>query len=181
VTCIVGYRHGGKVWIGGDSAGVSGYDLTPRADPKVFVRDGIAMGFTTSFRMGQLLAHRLKVPPLPEKRADLMRWMVHDFVDAVRACLKEGGFATKSSEVETGGTFLVGVRGRLFAIESDYQVGEALAPYESVGCGRAYAIGACAVLADREPSRPEALVREALRVAAANSAGVRAPFRVVSA
>jgi hypothetical protein len=32
VTCIVGLVEGGVVYIGGDSAGVSGYDLTVRAE-----------------------------------------------------------------------------------------------------------------------------------------------------
>ena len=36
MTCIVGLVHGGKVYMGGDSAGVGGYCLTVRADEKVF-------------------------------------------------------------------------------------------------------------------------------------------------
>lgn len=38
MTCIVGVAEGGKVWIGGDSAGVDSgnYSLTVRADRKVF-------------------------------------------------------------------------------------------------------------------------------------------------
>jgi hypothetical protein len=37
-----------------------------------------------------------------------------------------GGYAEKDKEAEKGGCFLVGVGGRLFQIESDYQVAEAL-------------------------------------------------------
>jgi hypothetical protein len=55
MTCIVGLRQGGKVFIGGDSAGISGWDVTVRADPKVFLSGPYAMGFTSSFRLGQLL------------------------------------------------------------------------------------------------------------------------------
>jgi hypothetical protein len=51
MTCIVGLVDGGRVWLGGDSAGVSGWDLTVRADRKVFRNGPYVMGFTTSFRM----------------------------------------------------------------------------------------------------------------------------------
>jgi len=36
---------------------------------------------------------------------------------------------------EAGGTFLVGYRGRLFRVDSDYQVGESVNNYCAVGCG----------------------------------------------
>ena len=55
MTCIAGLVHDGAVYLAGDSAGCSGWDLTVRADPKVFVSGSYVMGFTTSFRMGQLL------------------------------------------------------------------------------------------------------------------------------
>ena len=43
MTCIVGIATAGKVFMGGDSAGVGGYDLTLQANPKVFVNDGYLM------------------------------------------------------------------------------------------------------------------------------------------
>lgn len=62
MTCIVGLVHGDTVYMGADSAGVSGLDLRLRKDSKVFLRGEFVMGFTTSFRMGQLLQHKF-VPP----------------------------------------------------------------------------------------------------------------------
>jgi ATP-dependent protease HslVU (ClpYQ) peptidase subunit len=47
MTCIAGVAHEGKVWIGGDSAGVGGYDLTVRADAKVFTNGEFLFGFTS--------------------------------------------------------------------------------------------------------------------------------------
>ena len=61
MTCIVGLVHEGVVYIGGDSAGVGGMSLTVRADEKVFQNGEFLMGFTTSFRMGQLLRYSLKL------------------------------------------------------------------------------------------------------------------------
>src|ERR1044072_2223780 len=124
VTCIVGIAEGGNVFIGGDSAGVAGYSLKTRADTKVFTKPGgWVFGFTSSFRMGQLLHHVFE-PPAHDTGTDLEQYLVGPWVDALRQCLKDGGYASKDSEVERGGTFLFGVNGRLFRVESDYQVAE---------------------------------------------------------
>jgi len=57
MTCIVGLidKESKKIYMGGDSAGVANYSLSVRKDPKVFKRYGFIFGFTSSFRMGQLL------------------------------------------------------------------------------------------------------------------------------
>src|SRR6266496_1329359 len=114
MTAIVGLVHEDRVYIGGDSAGVSGYDITVRADAKVFHNGPYLFGFTSSFRMGQLLRYAL-TPPIVNS-TDLDRFMVTTFMDAVRECLKTGGWARKESEGETGGRFLVGINSQLYMI-----------------------------------------------------------------
>lgn len=174
MTCIVGLIENGRVWMGGDSAGVSGLDITVRADPKVFRNGHFLIGFTSSFRMGQLLAYKLKVPAM-EPGEDVFRYMVTTVVDAVRECLKEGGYAQRSNDAETGGSFLVGFRGRLFSIQSDYQVCESSRGFHAIGCGADYALGSLASTAG-QPG--EERIRRALEIAELFSGGVRAPFRV---
>jgi ATP-dependent protease HslVU (ClpYQ) peptidase subunit len=177
VTCIAGVVHGGQVFIGGDSAGVGpGWDLTVRADEKVFQNGAFLFGFTTSFRMGQLLRYVL-TPPIPHEGQDVDRFMVGDFVNAVRTCLKDGGFATKDKEQEGGGTFLIGYRGRLYVIHDDYQVARPVNAYAAAGSGNSFALGS---LFSTEGQPPEERVRTALSAAEAHSAGVRGPFLVLS-
>lgn len=177
MTCIVGVRHDGKVYIGGDSAGVGGYDLHIRSDQKVFTNGKFVMGFTSSFRMGQLLQYALN-PPFHNPEVDLYRYMVTDFVNAVRDCLKTGGYARKDKEEEGGGTFLVGTEGRLFRIEEDYQVAEVPEGYDSVGCGFAYALGV--LYTQMCYTDPTGRIHLALEAAERYSAGVRGPFHIVS-
>ncbi|MFB7273986.1 hypothetical protein [Streptomyces sp. NPDC056244] len=172
MTVIVGLVHKKRVYLGGDSAGVAGHQITVRRDPKVFTNGPYAMGFTTSFRMGQLLQHAFKVP---RPKGDLDRFMVTTFVNALRTCLKDGGWARKESEQEQAGTFLVGVRGRLFAIDSDYQVGEALDGYAAVGAGDEFALGALHATADL-PMKPRVRLAAALAAADHHSAWVCAPY-----
>src|SRR4051812_3616610 len=121
MTCIVGLVASGKVHIGADSAGVSGWSLSIRRDRKVFKNGPFLIGFTTSFRMGQLLQYSFQ-PPVRHPDREVMKFMAVDFVDAVRICLKNGGFAIRENEAEKAGQFLVGYEGRLFSIQYDYQV-----------------------------------------------------------
>lgn len=175
MTCIAGLVHDGRVYIGADSAGVSGLDLNVRRDLKVCVKGEFAFGFTTSFRMGQLIQYAFE-PPKRHPEKDLMAYMVTDFVDALRNCLKAGGFARKDCETEQGGSFLVGHAGRLFAIHGDYQVAEPANGYDAVGCGEGFAKGALFATAKHTPADR---IATALAAAEAHSAGVRGPFHTV--
>ena len=174
MTCIVGLLDNGVVYIGGDSAGVTGYGLTVRADEKVFINGDFVMGFTSSFRMGQLLRYSLK-PPKYHPDIDLVEYMVTDFISAVRECLKTGGYAKKDKEVEQAGTFLVGFKGKLFKIDSDYQVGISALAFDACGCGENIALGS---MYSNSSLSPADRITLALEAAEQFSAGVRRPFVV---
>lgn len=180
MTVIAGVVHGGRVFLAGDSAGSAGWELRVRADPKVFANGPYVFGFTGSYRMGQLLQYVFE-PPVPEEGADLHRFMVAEFIPALRKCLSEGGYARKESEQETGGTFLVGIRNRLFGVESDYQVAEGADSYAAVGCGAQVALGSLhstesSLLVD--PQDPQDRLHRALSAAERFSNGVRGPFHL---
>lgn len=174
MTCIVGIVHDGAVWIGGDSAGVDGrYGLVVRNDRKVFRAGEFIMGFTTSFRMGQLLQFGFS-PPKPREDVDVFEYMVTEFVDSARSRMKSGGFARSKDSADQGGTFLVGYRGRLFHVADDFQVGESSHGFDACGCGDLIALGS--LLSTREWTDPQARLRQALEAAQHFSAGVRGPF-----
>jgi hypothetical protein len=176
VTCIVGLVAPDRsVWIGGDSAGIDGYDLVVRADEKVFAVGPYVFGFCDSFRTTQLIRYAFR-PPAPSVK-NLPKFMATRFVDSVRKCLTDGGVAFKRDGVEQGGTFLVGVRGRLFCVEADYQVGENEHEFAAIGCGAQIANGA--MFAQPKTVTPKTRILQALRAAERFSGGVRAPFRVV--
>lgn len=175
MTCIVGIVDGPKVWIGGDSAGSDGYNMVNRADGKVFKTGDFIFGFTTSYRMGQILRYGFTPPAHRRLEKDAMAYMVTDFIDGVRATLKSAGFAKKENEVEKGGEFLVGYGGHLYKIESDYQVAECADGYDACGCGERFALGS---LFSTEKMIARARIRIALESAAHHSSGVRGPFHI---
>lgn len=174
MTCIVGLVEDGKVYIGGDSAGVAGYSLTVRKDKKVFQVGNVLIGGTSSFRMLQLLQYAFTLPEY-DPATDLDKYMATTFIDAIRQCFKDGGYASKSNEQESGGSFLIGLRGRLFEIEADYQVGEPLDGYAAVGCGAEIARGVMYATPDMQPKKR---IELALQASERHNAGVRGPFHI---
>jgi len=177
----------GGVWVGGDSAGVAGYAMSVRADEKVFRNGPYVMGFTTSFRMGQLLRFALRPPKPPPKSWPADRhfgFMCNEFVDAVRECLAKGGFKESKEGAEKGGTFVVGYEGRLFTIEPDFQVAVQRDAFCAVGCGQQIALGAMYAMSAEKWFKcllPRKRILIALAAAEHYSAGVRRPFKVLHA
>lgn len=174
MTCIAAVVHEGDVWMGADSAGVGGLSLAVRRDPKIYRVGDFLFGFTSSFRMGQLLGYKFS-PPAHHNDVNVERYMATAFIDALRDTLKDGGYARTENGTETAGEFLVGYRGRIFRVCSDYQVGENLAPFDAVGCGAELALGALHATREKSPCDRVTL---ALEAAEAFSAGVRRPFLV---
>lgn len=175
MTCIVGVADGGQVWMGGDSVGGGdGWQVRLRLDPKVHKVGEFLLGFTTSFRMGQLLAHAFTAPRR-QIGQDVFAFMVAEFVPAVRRCFETGGWAASHNGVHEGGEFLVGHAGRLFCIHSDFQVAEYAEQVAAIGCGSSFALGAMWACGDFGAAER---VDIGLKAAAHFSGGVRAPFTV---
>jgi ATP-dependent protease HslVU (ClpYQ) peptidase subunit len=176
MTCVVGLVHKRRVYIGADAAAVQGWTRRQSRVCKVFRRGPFLMGYTTSFRMGQLLEHHLEVPKQHADQSD-MSYLVTNFIESVRALLKEKGFTKIESNSEKGGQFLVGYRGRLYSIESDFQVGVLADDFDAIGSGSDFALGALRAL-ERMPPVPR--IKRALAVAAHFNMGVCGPFVIKS-
>jgi len=178
MTCIVGFvDKQNNVYIGGDSAGVGGgYSIRDREDPKVFRNGNMIMGYTSSFRMGQLLRFKLKIPNQPKKMLDY-EYMCTLFIDAVRKCLKDNGYSIIDKNNEKIGVFLVGYKGKLYDIEEDLQVGVNRDQYNACGCGETYALGSLATNKEIDPIK---VITRALEIAEKFSAGVRRPFKIIT-
>lgn len=178
MTAIAAIVQDGKVWIGGDSAGVGGLSLSIRSDPKVFINGEFIFGYTSSFRMGQILEYRF-TPPTPYEGESGMPFMVNRFVPEIKNCLKSEGYQRNESGQDYGGTFLVGYRGTLYQIAADYQVARVIVPFDACGCGQDLILGS--LHATQESGlTPEERITKALEAAEMFSAGVRGPFTVMS-
>ena len=185
MTCIVGYidKTTNDVYIGGDSAGVAGLHVVKRADEKVFEkknnRGKMVFGFTSSFRMGQILRYCFDIPD-HDPRVDDYTYLCKDFISGLMDCYKKFGYFKRDDEgARRGGTFLMGYNGNLYNIEGDFQVGKVLDNFDACGCGVYYALGAMEIL-NKSNISSEEKVKQALKVAEKFSGGVMAPFNIIN-
>ena len=184
MTCIVGLVKDGVTYIAGDSLGSNGYSGAVYKGKKVAHLDGkeeAIMGYTTSFRMGQLVEHS---SGLIEEIALLKgevddKYLVTKFVPNLQKLYKEGGFEKVRDNQKIGGTFLLGFKNRLFCVQSDYSILESANHYDSCGCGEDFAMGAMKATENMKMT-PEERLFTALESAAKFSTGVDAPFYIVN-
>ena len=172
VTCIVGLVHKGKVYIGADSLGSNGFTQSSRKEPKVFKNGEFLIGCTSSFRMIDLLKWKFNPPTVKDE--NLHKFMVTEFVDSVRKLFVDNGYCITNGDWESG-CFLVGVKGKLFSIESDFQVYEQ--EYYSAGSGTHHAMGS---LYTSKRNSPVKDIEKALEAAEHFVTSVKRPFVIES-
>lgn len=178
MTCIAGLAQGGHVYIGGDSATFNGQTVFIGAGGKVFRRDEFIIGSAGARRMNDLVRFSLELPP-PEAETDLDVYMTTVFATAVRDALRKGGNLEVDASLHemADGMMLVGVRGSLYIIDSDFAAVRVIDGIAAVGSGMDVALGALHVTEDLPP---EKRIQRALEAAERWTDGVRAPFTIES-
>jgi len=181
VTCIVGIATKHGTLIAADSLASNWYTQTRRTDKKVFnLSDHVAVGFTSSYRMGQILRFHVSTPSLKDSDGawiDPYEWAVKWFIPVARQQLKDHGFSTVKDGAEVGGKFVLGVRDRLFLVESDFQVGESTDGYIAAGSGEECALGVLFHTKDLPDARSRA--EAAIKAAEYHSRGIGGPIETV--
>jgi len=179
MTCIAAIVEKGKVFMAADSAGTdSSWGQNIRADAKMFqLGDDMLVGFCGSFRVRDLLKYKLTgVRFDPKHTPDVAQFMATDFIDSVRQVLKDGGVCNQCDGVETfPAELLVAYKGRLFSVESDFQVGEQSAPFHAIGSGSDIAQGSLHSTQGLKLT-PKKRLDRAMTASERYNAGVRAPF-----
>ena len=179
MTAIVGYTDGHTMVLGADSAAVTDRLLIVCEPHKVFTSGAGLVGVSGGLRIGQLI--RFQGAPL-ELGDDgpvpsLLRW-----IQALRVGLGPAGVLRTKDGIEelADSRMLVGLAGRWFEIDSEWQIVEPASPYWAIGSGQLIALGALHAMASwMAPRHPRAKVTAALHAAAMYDPGVRAPFEFV--
>jgi ATP-dependent protease HslVU (ClpYQ) peptidase subunit len=175
MTCIVAVKHNKKIYMGGDRC-LSDYESSfymPTTDPKIFKKDNMIIGYAGSVRMGKVVKYDF-VPPKSNVR-NLEKYMNIDFVNALRECAEKNNlkFDSNSPERNDMSDLIIGIRGRIFTVEDDWQVTEYMHDYVSIGSGSPYALGSLYSTANLPPSER---VKKALEAADQFSITVCQPF-----
>lgn len=183
MTCIIGLLEDGVCYIGSDTCGSNGYTYENCNHSKVFRNGEFIIGGTTSFRMLDLLEYTFEPPFIkPSDEKDMERYMRTSFVNAVRICLKTGGFSKVQDTCrESGGTFLIGYKDKMWRMQDDFSI-ITRTGYDSVGCGGEVAIGSLWTTRELHIGKGDPTQRILLALKAAESylVGVRGPFNILS-
>ncbi|WP_195966850.1 hypothetical protein [Clostridium sp. 1001283B150210_160208_E6] len=184
MTCIIGYvdKKKKKTYLGCDSLGSDGFIKIYREDKKIFKptkNSNFLLGFTSSYRMGQILMYSDIFPTEKEiEYEDIVvdhKWMVTEFIPSVKKIFKDNNYGKD----DKGGNFLVAYKDKLFEIEPDFQVGESKIEYASVGCGEYHAYGSLFALKDKDVNITDKILT-GLRSASYFTCGVDKPFYIMN-
>lgn len=175
MTCIVAVTDRSKVYIGGDRC-LSDYESNfymPTNDPKIFVKDSMVIGYAGSVRMGKVIKYDFTPPKVDARNID--KYMNIDFVNALRECVERNSLKIDSSGAERSdmADLIIGIKGRIFVLEDDWQVTEHTHEYVAIGSGSPYALGS---LYSTPSEHPADRVRLALEAADQFSLSVCQPF-----
>ena len=136
MTLIVGYvDEFGNGHMASDSNGVdvTYHSKQERASSKIFKNGPFLIGYTSSFRMGQILEYCFEPPVVSDKTISNLAYMVKHFIPEVIRIFKEHNYMLDSEK--SGGEFLVYYNGSLFSIFSDFQVAEGINMFNACGSG----------------------------------------------
>ena len=174
MTCIVGLRRNGHIYIGADTTGVTddGWGLiVPVGTSKVWKNGPFVFGSSGSYRAIQVIRHELEHFDLlstDRREHDPIgeSFMVTKLVPAIKALLEQYSFSEKKDERSTqGANFLIGIRSSLFLLQDDYAVLELDSQYASIGSGSHVALGALDILVQNTKLAAATIVERALTAA----------------
>ncbi|ATN93501.1 hypothetical protein [Pseudoalteromonas phage J2-1_QLiu-2017] len=177
MTCIVAIKEeNGTVWMGGDLLGSNGFTKRQYPTSKVFRNGDFLIGFTSSFRMGQILEHNWTPPPMVVGQP-VEEYFRLDVIESIRATFEHFGYGTRDGLEDIGGNFLIAYQGRLFEMQCNYSVLE-IEDFVSVGSGQYHAEG-CLYATLGSDMHPVARIEQAIEAAAEFTTSVSADCTVL--
>ncbi len=178
MTCIIGLVHEGKVIIGGDRAAVDGWKKNTSAHSKVFRVGQLLFGTCGSHRMAQIIEHEFKPTAQTENENDL-HYLVVTIANELRTLLVSKAIIGKNEDNEDKfeGGCLVGYKGNLYRLSSNFQIDHFERPFDGIGSGSPFALGAMQVFTTHTYP-PDLQVRMALEAAGVLCCDVEPPYDV---
>jgi 20S proteasome alpha/beta subunit len=138
MTCIVAFKTDKHVILAGDFMASNGFNYDLVKSSKVYQKnDEICIGYTSSFRLGQILEYYW-TPPARLVNISEDQYIYIDLVESLRKVLKDYGYGKDET---FNGSFILTYKDRLFNVQSDCSILEYDIPIVSVGSGSDIARG----------------------------------------
>lgn len=142
MTSIVAISTPKGVYLGGDLAGSNGHTIGTTTQSKVCAKEDFLIGYTGSFRAGQIVEHGWYPPARVEGISDYI-YLVLAVIPSMMECLTENGYGGHDGEEVRGGNFVLVYRGHIYEVQTDYSIIEWDQPVVCVGSGGDVTEAAC--------------------------------------
>lgn len=178
MTCVLAYTDGKTSHMIADSCAFNmcQYTKHPRKDKKIYPILGKCenayLGFTSSYRMGQILSKTTF-----DYKTITFETLLDHYIPKCITRFKNGCYDDKGND---GGNFIIIQKGSLFEIDSDYQIAEPARNYTAVGCGEHFVMASFETLLRSGRTDIKNMMLEALQVTIEFSAFVGAPFHYIN-
>jgi ATP-dependent protease HslVU (ClpYQ) peptidase subunit len=186
MTCIISIidKSNGSIWMGSDSSCNLDDSTNTINTPKVFIKDNFIFGIAGYIRLGNIIQYIFDIPENTEY--DIMRYMVRTFIPALIKCLQSNGFLDDSEGNIgiPGSCILVGYQGRVFQIDSNFQIFESTNEYHAIGSGAQIALGSLYALMtpysqNYHSDKLYTYIDVSLNAASKFSVSVNQPFKIL--
>jgi len=181
MTLIIGYETKDGFIIAADSCGQQGGEVQSfKTVRKIGINNGLVVGTSGSLAMNNQVLYRFGVPDYDG--SDPLRYLVRDFVPALRVSmtehklLKDDSLVTETSTYE-GWEIIVGIDNRIFNLDSWFAVRDTIHGFDTIGSGCEYAKGAIAVIGDSDS--PQGAIYRAMKAATVYDRGVAPPYHAI--
>ena len=162
MTCIVGIKTEEYVYLGTDSFGSNSFTGTKINYPrKVFQVGDFIIGVCGSFRMIQILTHKLSVVPRFVDQ-DIYEYVYNSFYDSLLNCLRQEKFLIDVNGVEVmggGSELIVGIENKLFVVQADLSILEPADNFVCIGSGEYHSQAILESLQDTKLSPAEKILQ----------------------
>ena len=179
MTCILGMEYLGKVHIVCDSCASNLYNYSIISFPKLFKKNDLLIGYTGTFRYGQIIQYKTSFPDKQKIQTDF-EYLSTTVVDTIRNALKNNGSVqTKDNIEESLCDCVIGYNGSIYVFQSDFSIIQYKNSIASVGCGSISAKSALMGLQlnrGLEKTDPKTLLEEALSIVTNFDCHVKEPF-----
>jgi len=180
MSCVVAISENGVVWMGSDSLFVSVGDFAKKrteANSKIFRKDGLLIGWVGSRRFGDILQWNFNFPKFEDGR-DFHEYLASDFVSSLLDTLQNLKHVEFRDGEALSYTFIIGRKGKIFQIHSDFSVSVLGDGYDACGSGDQLAMAALEGMKGLSLT-PEEKISRALQIVSKFTANVGPPFHVI--
>lgn len=148
MTIIIAYKEKDKIWMGADSqctdGGTAIHLKTEKIVKKKIENIDIIYGVAGYIRVNNILKYNFNEPQFDENCQTLDDYMYKTWLKSFRKTITKNGFKDTSEGIDNfnDSILLVGIQGRIFRVDSNYQMYEINEDYTCIGSGSSYARGA---------------------------------------